>query len=126
LRREVDANGKILSENPVGARRNSWSVETAEFLEQRARAAEALRDDTLSPTRVAQKHPELAGTLLEIRAAQLAARSFSDPRDREIFVAKVRNALADAVARGEPLRPVRLREPPERRPSPERDQAPTR
>ena len=45
-----------------------------------------------------------------MRAAELAARQLRDPADREKFVSRVRSALADAVARGEPLPPVRLKE----------------
>jgi hypothetical protein len=45
-----------------------------------------------------------------MHAAQLAARQLRDPQDRERFVSQVRTALADAVARGEPLPPVRLKE----------------
>jgi len=61
-----------------------------------------------------------------VKAAELAARRFSDPRDRERFVSLVREALADEVARGEPLRPVRLKDPRAQRLAPERAQAPTR
>jgi hypothetical protein len=50
-----------------------------------------------------------------MHAAELAAKRFRDPEDRERFVAKVRSALADSVARGEPLPPVRLRERPQER-----------
>ena len=50
------------------------------------------------------------GTYLQVRAAELAARRLRDPEDRERFVSQVRSALADGVARGEPLPPVRLRE----------------
>jgi hypothetical protein len=126
MRRELDQKGKILSQTEVGTRRNSWSIERADFLAQRENAANALRDRALSPQRAVQKHPELAGTLLQVKAAELAARRFSDPRDRETFVTTVRNALADEVARGEPLRPVRLKQSRERRTEPERDHAPTR
>jgi hypothetical protein len=45
-----------------------------------------------------------------MHAAELAAKRFRDPEDRERFVQKVRSALADSVARGEPLPAVRLRE----------------
>jgi hypothetical protein len=126
LRRELDSEGKVVSESQVGARRNSWSVETVEFLAQREKAADALRDPTMSREQVSKKHPELAGTLAQVYLAELAARGLGRPRDREIFVARVRNAFADEVARGEPLRAVKLKEPRGRRVPPERDPAPTR
>jgi hypothetical protein len=126
VRRELDDKGTVLNETQVNARRNAWSIETAQFMDQRAKAADALRDPALSPKLVSQKHPELAGTLLQLKVAELAARRFGDPRDRERFVATVRSALADEVARGEPLRAVQLREARERRAPPERNAAPTR
>ena len=58
----------------------------------------------------ARQHPELAGTYLQVRAAELAARQMRDPLDQKRFVEKVREALAVSVARGDPLPPVRLRE----------------
>jgi hypothetical protein len=63
-----------------------------------------------------------------VRAAELAAKQFRDPQDRERFVQQVRSALADAVARGEPLPAVRLRErAAERTPrAPDREAAPVR
>jgi len=125
VRRELDDKGTVLNETQVNARRNAWSIETAQFMAQRAKAADALRDPALSPKLVSQKHPELAGTLLQLKVAELAARRFGDPRDRERFVATVRSALADEVARGEPLRAVQLREARERRTPPERN-PPTR
>ena len=57
-----------------------------------------------------RQHPELAGSYLNLRAAELASRALCDPEDQRRFVAQVRGALADHVERGEPLQPVRLRE----------------
>ena len=48
----------------------------------------------------------LVGTDLQVRAVKLAARQFRDAADRERFVSQVRSALADGVARGEPLPPA--------------------
>ena len=126
MRRERDREGKVLSETEVDARRHTWSIERADFIAERQRAAEALRDRGRSPQRIVHDYPQLAGTLLQVKAAELAARRFSDSRDRERFVSLVREALADEVARGEPLRPVRLKDPRAHRPAPERAQAPTR
>jgi len=41
-----------------------------------------------------------------LRAAELAARSLSDPQDQSRFVAKVRELLADDIQRGEPMTPL--------------------
>ena len=108
-RQEKDADGQIQS-RPVAVYRNRWVIEKREFFEERAEAARIVRDETLKPREAVREHPELAGTYLSLRAAELAARGFRDPEDQRRFLAQVRRALADDIARGEPLQPVRLRE----------------
>lgn len=128
-RRDRDADGRVIAEREVGASRNRWVVEKHEFFEARAAAAGVLRDPNVDRRQAVRQHPELVGTYLQLHAAQLAARRIRDPEDREKFVALVRAALADSVARGDPLQPVRLRDRagrvPERKP-PEREPGPAR
>ena len=107
---ERDADGKIVAEKDLAVHRNRWIVEKRAFFTERAEAARMLRDRSIDPKQAAKRHPELIGTYLQVRAAELAARRFRDAQDRERFVSQVRSALADGVARGEPLPPVRLRE----------------
>jgi putative DNA primase/helicase len=124
---ERDADGKHI-ERDLETHRNRWIIEQRSFFEARAEAARTVRDTSIDPKRAVKKHPELVGTYLQVHAAELAAKRFRDPQDRERFVEKVRSALADSVARGEPLPAVRLREraagrtprPPEREPAPAR------
>jgi hypothetical protein len=59
-----------------------------------ATAAQVLRDETLAP-REAVRQPELAGTYLSLRAAELASKRLRDPEGRRQFVAQVRGALAE-------------------------------
>ncbi len=62
------------------------------------------------PKAVVRERPELAGTLLELRAAELVAKeAYSDARDQARFVARVREALAAEIERGEALSAVRVR-----------------
>jgi putative DNA primase/helicase len=128
--RERDAEGRVLRERDLATHRNRWIVEKHAFFEERKAAARVLRDPTVEPKRAVQEHPALVGTYLNLHAAELAAKQFRDPEDQNRFLGIVRNALADVVARGEPLPPVRLREPPTAaRPAqraPERDRAPVR
>jgi len=128
-RRERDAEGRVIAEHQVGAARSRWVVEKREFFEARAAAAEVLRDPNVDRQQGARQHPELVGTYLKLHAAQLASRLIRDPEDQVRFVALVRGALADSVARGDPLTPVRLRDRtdrvPERKPR-ERAPAPAR
>ena len=107
---ERDAEGKVVGQKPLGTHRNRWIVEKREFFAERAAAARTLLDPGIDPKQAARRHPELVGTYLQMHAAQIAARHLRDPQDREKFVSLVRTTLADAVARGEPLPPVRLKE----------------
>ena len=115
-RRERDEAGRVIAERDMGAQRNRWAVEKREFFEARAAAAEVVRNPVIDRRRVARSHPELVGTLLQLRAAELAARKIRDPEDQKKFVEMVRGALADSVERGDPLQPVRLRDRPARAP----------
>lgn len=108
-RAERDTQGEI-KRREVEAYRNRWAIEKREFFEHRAAAAQIVRDETLGPPAAVRQHPELAGTYLNLRAAELAAQRLRDPEDQRRFVSQVRTALADGIERGEPLQPVRLRE----------------
>src|SRR5207302_11195646 len=106
-------------------------INTRVFLQSRTMTAQLFRNPTNEPHRAVKQYPELAGTYLNLQAAQIAARTLRDPEDRKRFVALVRQAMADSVARGEPLQPVRLREHhaherPVGRTSSERELAPVR
>jgi len=108
--RERDGEGQLLKETDLATHRNRWVIERREFFESRAQAAQVLRDTAIAPQVAVRSHPELAGTYLNLHAAEIAARRIRDPEDQKKFVSLVRGALADAIARGEPLTPVRLRE----------------
>lgn len=108
--REHDPDGKILNEKALATHRNRWIVEKESFYETRAAAALMVRDPKIDARKGVREHPELAGTYLYLKGAkEVAQRRIRDPEDQRKFVATVRNALADAVARGEPLPPVRMR-----------------
>lgn len=109
-RQRKDADGRVIGEHEVATYRNRWVIERSDFFESRAAAAHVLRDASIEPQRAVGKHPELAGTYISLKAAEIAARAIRDPSDQKRFVALVRGALADQVERGEPLQPVRLRE----------------
>jgi len=124
-----DNDGKVVGNRPLTVQRNRWIVEQREFFAERAQAARVVRDPKLEPKVAVREHPELAGTFLKIRASELAAKAIRDPEDRRRFVDTVRRALADDVARGEPLTPVRLKERTDRQVDPrvlQPDQAPVR
>jgi hypothetical protein len=117
-----------LVERDLATHRNRWILEKSPFFEAREDAARTVLDTSIDPKQAVKNHPELVGTYLQVRAAELAAKQFRDREDRERFVQQVRSALADAVACGEPLPAVRLRErSAERTPkAPDREAAPVR
>lgn len=108
-RAEKNPQGEVTPRD-VGVYRNRWVIEKREFFEEREKAANTLRDTSIEARQGTEKHPELAGSYLSLRAAELVARRMRDPQDQQRFIALVRGALADSIARGEPLQPVRLRE----------------
>jgi hypothetical protein len=108
-RPERGADGQ-LTPKEVDVFRNRWVIEKESFFEARAAAAQVVRDAGVGPREAVREHPELAGTYLNLRAAELASRALRDPEDRRRFVAQVRSALADDIERGEAMQPVRLSE----------------
>jgi hypothetical protein len=108
-RSERNEHGEA-TEWPLETFRNRWMMETREFFEKRAEAAQVVRDVAIQPREAVRQHPELAGTYLSLKAAELASRKLRDSRDQERFVAQVRSVLARDIEGGEPLPPVRLRE----------------
>ncbi len=110
VQRQVPGAGGQSQERSVGTFRNRWALETTEFFDQREAAATTLRNPEIEPREAVKRHPELAGTYVNLRAAELAAQALRDGEDRRRFVARVREALASGIERGEPLQPVRLRE----------------
>lgn len=120
----LDPQGHVTGEKNLDTHRNHWIIEKREFFEVRAAAARSVRDSTVNAKDAVRQHPELVGTYLQVHAAELAAKRFRDPEDRALFVAKVRAALADSVARGEPLPAVRVRERAKARTPDPRDREP--
>jgi hypothetical protein len=109
--RDRNPEGQVLKEQGLPVHQCRWVIEKRGFFDARARAAETFRDPAIEPREGVQRYPELVGSYLTLRAAELAARSgMKDPEDRKKFVALVRHATADSIARGEPFKSVRLRE----------------
>lgn len=110
IKRPEKQSDGALREREVEVFRNRWRIETEQFFAQRTKAADLVKDDRVAPQDAVREHPELAGTYLSLRAAELAAQALRDPQDQRRFVSSVRQALADSIRQGEPLQPIRLRE----------------
>jgi Large polyvalent protein-associated domain 7 len=107
---DKDAEGNLTGERRLETHRNAWVVERIEYFRSREQAANVLLDIKIDERSGVARHAELVGPYLQLRAAELAAKEFKNPQDRHHFVKSVRVALADSIARGEPLAPVRLKE----------------
>lgn len=106
-----DADGRPTGDRELKVHRNRWVVEKQELFTARSAAAKTVRDTAVTPREAMRDHPELAGTYLYLKSAEeIAKRRIRDPEDRRRFVSTVRDALADSVARGEPLAAVRVRQ----------------
>jgi len=119
------------ADGELDTHRNRWIVERSDFLAERAAAAQAFRDDAVKASQAVKQHPELQGSYLILRAAELGAqRDIGDAEDRARFVARARASIAEAIERGEPLEPVRIRVRPAKTPEAESprdpEQTPTR
>jgi hypothetical protein len=111
-KRERDAKGSVIGETSVSTHRNEWIVERTEFLAGREAAARTFRDPAISPQEAVKKHPELQGSYLKLQAVKLGVeRDFKNAQERERLIARARVLIAQLIERGEPLEPVRLREP---------------
>lgn len=112
--RRRDAEGQIQGTEDLTTHRNRWIIEKRGFFDDRALAANIVRDPKIDPKEAVRRHPELVSTYMHLKGAEeVAARRIRDPEDQRKFVALVRTALADSVERGEPLPPARLRKTPE-------------
>jgi conjugative element/phage-associated large polyvalent protein len=121
-KRERDVTGRVIGETTVSTHRNEWIVERTEFLAGREAAARTFRDPTISPQEAVKKHPELQGSYLKLQAVKLGAeRDFKNAQERGRLIARARVLIAQSIERGEPLEPVRLREPVAKKP--EKEQA---
>lgn len=91
--------------------RTHWVIERTAFFAERAAAAQALRDSNIQPREAIRNHPDLIGAYFTLDAARKVAEAkIGHPESRERFVALVRETLAHAIERGEPIMEPRKRE----------------
>jgi putative DNA primase/helicase len=102
-----DAEGQTIDHTEVKTHLNRWSVETEDFLKERAKLAEVVRDVGIDAKAAVLKHPELAGTYGDLHAARLVAlhQNYKHPSDIDRFVNRTREAIAQEIERGEALSP---------------------
>lgn len=110
ITRQRNAKGEVIAVNRVDTPRGHWVVERRDWFDERAAAAEALRDAGISRREAIRNHPELLGAYWALDSAgKVAEARIKNPGSRERFVALVRESLAHAIERGEPLPEPRKR-----------------
>ena len=110
-KRAVDHEGNRRTVEEVEAYRNRWIVETQALMKERAELARVVRDPNITPQEAVRRHPSLAGIYLNIQAAKAIAKDdHKSEAARRAFIDRVRNGLADEVAKGEKLPVAELRE----------------
>lgn len=110
--RRKDASGNFVRKEEVVAYRNRWLVERQDFIQERESIARVIRDPTIDAPSAVKQHPNLVGTYMELQAAKLAAQNlYPNEEDRQRFISRFRNAVADEIARGERFSVPRLRTP---------------
>ncbi len=115
----VNGRGEVVGTRALNKHRNRWIVEQQQFLKLRAEAAAVFLNSKIDAREGARQHPELLGSYLQLQGAKaLATERFRDREDQAVFVERVRRVLAYSIARGEPLAPVRVKEPSARRATP--------
>jgi len=110
--RERDPQGQGVVEKRLETPRGHWVVERREFFDERAVAAQALRDPRVSRREAVRSHPELVGAYWALDSAgKVAEARIANPESRQRFVALVREALAHAANHSHLLESARDRKP---------------
>ena len=108
--RERNLKGEVVTVNRVDTPRGHWVIERREWFDERLAAAEALRDARISRREAIRNHPELLGAYWALDSAgKVADARIKNPESRERFVQLVRETLAHAIERGEPIAQPRSR-----------------
>lgn len=107
-----DSQGRPI-EHAHPVRRHRWQVEKVQFFAERVKLARRVREDHIEARGALKNRPELISTFLSLRGAEaIAERRIADPKDRERFLALVREAMAKSIHHGDPVPAVRLRDVP--------------
>ena len=110
ITRERNARGEVVTVNRAETPRGHWVIERRDWFDERTAAAETLRQPEVSRREAIRNHPELLGAYWALDSAgKVAEARVKNPVSRERFVALVRETLAHAIERGEPIPEPRKR-----------------
>ena len=106
-----DARGNVVGKRRYDTPRVHWHIEKRSFFHERTLAAEALRNERLHPREAIQTFPDLLPAYLTLDSARRVAEQRVPAASRHRFVQLVRETLAHAIERSEPLPSIGLRTP---------------
>jgi hypothetical protein len=106
-----DQRGNIIGKRRFDSPRVHWIVEKRSFFQERMLAAEALRNERLHPREAIQSFPDLQPAYIALDSARRVAGQRIRPASRDRFVKLVRETLAHAIERAEPLPALAPRAP---------------
>src|SRR5688572_10347092 len=120
-----DQRGNVIGKRRYDTPRVHWLIEKRAFFQERLLAAEALRNERLHPREAIQSFPDLQPAYIALDCARRVAEQRIRPSARQWFLKMVRETLAYAMERAEPLPAVALRASQTRSPARPADTAPT-
>lgn len=106
----LDPSGREVGRDELGVHRNTWILETREFLDRRFQMADTFRNASISAAEAVKRYPELEGSYLQLQMARAGAEQrITSTEAREQFVGHLRAHLAKTIEYGQPLEPVPLK-----------------
>ena len=94
-------------------RRTQWIVESVTFFAESRERARRERESEVEDQRTLRERPELRSAFITLHVAEkFAERNIRDPRDRTLFVERVKAVMALSARNGVPVPEPRRREPP--------------
>lgn len=104
-------HGKGVEERRYDTPRVHWRIEKRAFFDERMLAAETLRNERMHPREAVRTYPDLLPAYITLDSARKVAAQRIPPAGRDRFVQLVRETLAHAIERSEPLPSIGLRVP---------------
>lgn len=93
-----DETGKVVKKETINTFRNSWQVK-----------ADAIRDQERPAREIVKEHPDLVNEITAVKLAEKVSQSMTAD-DKERFMSRVRDKLADKVANGEKGPELKIKE----------------
>ncbi|EFN6007252.1 hypothetical protein FVV84_23855 [Escherichia coli] len=93
-----DDTGKVVKKETINTFRNSWQVK-----------ADAIRDQERPAREIVKEHPDLVNEITAVKLAEKVSQSMNAD-DKERFMSRVRDKLADKVASGEKGPELKIKE----------------